>query len=300
MLFVTAEKFSRIFSFEFCIIFECEPALNFDFSWIMSISSNTLNEATVFKRKPLRTTHNARLWTQGQHARQAFSASIVFSCPAIRPDFPISSQNRNTRLELLGSVGCSYESSLDSVAAALLRLHFILLLIQDWIPALSIGLYSPGELPVFRQGELNSSVSERRGCSYFKLEADRLNLRAWFQQIWGNLRAALLQQNLMLIQTAEWTGGARGPGADLCPYDTFFSSHRFILFPTDFDFFPISATSALTKPLTYPSTLGRHTLHAAAHLMTYPKLSNVMWAHNHPLLGNSKRVWGKRAFCQVL
>ena len=37
-------------------------------------------------------------------------------------------------------------------------------------------------------------------------------------------------------------------------------------------FFPISADTALTKTLTYPSTLWGHTLNAAARFMTYPKL----------------------------
>ena len=37
-------------------------------------------------------------------------------------------------------------------------------------------------------------------------------------------------------------------------------------------FFTISVTTALTKTLTYPCTLGGHTLKAAARFMTYPKL----------------------------
>ena len=62
------------------------------------------------------------------------------------------------------------------------------------------------------------------------------------------------------------------------------TSLRCIFFPNVFTFFldkffsdtPLfilgSVNTALTKPLTEPSTLGGHTLNAAAHFMTYPKL----------------------------
>ena len=50
------------------------------------------------------------------------------------------------------------------------------------------------------------------------------------------------------------------------------------LFPqTPLSVIPVSLTTALTKNLTYPSKLGRHTLNAAVRFMTYPKLWNVVW-----------------------
>ena len=71
-----------------------------------------------------------------------------------------------------------------------------------------------------------------------------------------------------------------------CGHDVFFfpSVSQFstkITFPPDLPFFfpspdpplffPISVYIALTKSPTYPSTLGTHTLNAAAYFMTYPK-----------------------------
>ena len=56
-----------------------------------------------------------------------------------------------------------------------------------------------------------------------------------------------------------------------------FFPQRFLLFSCKNHFpprlfFPISGNAALTKTLTSPSTLGGHTLNAAARFMTYPKL----------------------------
>ena len=84
-------------------------------------------------------------------------------------------------------------------------------------------------------------------------------------------------------------------------------THSFSLFPhknhffpqTPLFFFPIPVNTALTKPLTYPSTLGRHylrhTLNAAARFMTYPILWNVMWGKREGWpggLGKMRLWWG--------
>ena len=73
-----------------------------------------------------------------------------------------------------------------------------------------------------------------------------------------------------------------------------FISQHFFTFPDKITFSPdspvfspISVTTALTKTVTHPSTLGGNTLNSVEHFMTYPK---VMW-------GKRDRIWGKWVFC---
>ena len=47
---------------------------------------------------------------------------------------------------------------------------------------------------------------------------------------------------------------------------------KILFFPRTHLFFPISVNTALTKTPTYPSTVGEHTINAAARFITYPKL----------------------------
>ena len=75
-----------------------------------------------------------------------------------------------------------------------------------------------------------------------------------------------------------------------------FFPHSFSLFPNkitfspDPPFFSPNSVTAMTKTLTYPGTLGRHTLNAAVWFMMYPKLWNFMWKKR-------EGTWEKRALC---